>query len=50
MEGFEYPRSGEKISTDSIQKGLDGSATNTAIALKRVEYYLHLFSIINTVA
>ena len=47
---FEHLRSGEKSSTDSIQKGLDGSATNTAVALKRVEYYLHLFSIINALA
>ena len=34
---FEYPRSGEKSSTASIQKGLAGSATNTAVALRRVE-------------
>ena len=46
MEGFEYPRSGEKTSAASIQKGLSGSATNTAVALRRVEYHPHLFSII----
>ena len=43
---FEYPRSGGKISADSIQKGLGGSATNTAVALRRLEYQPHLFSII----
>ena len=46
MEGFEYPRSGEKSSADSIQKGLSGSATNTAVALRRLEYQAHLFSIL----
>ena len=43
---FEYPRSGEKSKADSIQKGLGGSATNTAVALRRLEYQHHLFSII----
>ena len=43
---FEHPRSGEKSNTDFIQKGLGGSATNTAIALRRVEYQAHLFSML----
>ena len=43
---FEYPRSGEKSSADSIQKRLAGSATNTAVALRRLEDQPHLFSII----
>ena len=43
---FEYPRSGEKSSADFIQKGLAGSATSTAVTLRRFEYQPHLFSII----